>query len=38
MEKTKKLRNAFSNAVTAGQRSRSERIITENYDKLVCNL
>ena len=36
LENIKKMRNAFSNAVTTGRRRGSGRIITENYDKLVA--
>ena len=35
MEKIKKIRNAFSTAITTGRRSGAGRIIMENYDKLV---
>ena len=35
MEKIKKIRNAFSTAITTGRRSGAGRLIMENYDKLV---
>ena len=35
MEKIKKIRNAFSTAITTGRRGGAGRIIMENYDKLV---
>ena len=35
MEKIKKIRNAFSTAITTGRRSGAGRMTMENYDKLV---
>ena len=38
MEKNKKIRQSFSNAVTDGRRSGSGKIALKLYDTLICSL